>query len=60
MTTTHELPYASTKQGGELSGGDHGGLVHHQHRPVVQPRPATLEVEQQPVDGAGVGEAFVG
>jgi hypothetical protein len=53
-------PLRMAEQGGELSGGDHGRLVHHQHRPPVQLRPASLEVEQQPVDGAGVGEAFLG
>jgi hypothetical protein len=31
-----------------------------QHRPLVQLNPAVLEVEQEPVDGASVGEAFVG
>jgi hypothetical protein len=53
-------PLRIHKEGSELSGGDHGGLVHHQHRPVVQLRPAMLEVQQQPVDRAGVGKAFVG
>jgi hypothetical protein len=53
-------PLGVAEQGGELSGGDHGGLVHHQHRPRIQLDPAVLEVEQQPVDGAGVAEAFVG
>jgi hypothetical protein len=48
------------KEGGELSGGDHGRLVHHQHRPAVQLDPATLEVQQQPVDGARISEAFLG
>jgi hypothetical protein len=53
-------PIRVAEEGGELAGGDHGGLVHHQHRPAIQLRPPTLEVELQPVDGAGVGEAFVG
>jgi hypothetical protein len=63
VTDQHHLgprPLRMTEQRRELSGGDHGRLVHHQHRPAVQLRPTTLELEQQPVDGAGVGEAFVG
>ena len=27
-------PLGMAEQGGELAGGDHGGLVHHQHRPA--------------------------
>jgi hypothetical protein len=53
-------PLRMAEQGGELAGGDHGGLVDHQHRPVVQLLPSMLEVEQEPVDGAGLAEAFVG
>ena len=34
-------PLGMAEQGGELAGGDHGGLVHHQHRPAVQLHPAT-------------------
>jgi hypothetical protein len=48
------------KEGGELTGGDHGGLVHHQHCPAVQLHPAMLQVQQQPVDRAGVKEPLVG
>jgi hypothetical protein len=47
------------EEGGELPGGDHGRLIHHQHRPPVQLHPAMLEVEQQPVDRAGVDEALI-
>ena len=28
-------PLRMAEQGGELAGADHGGLVHHQHRPAV-------------------------
>jgi len=47
-------------QGGELAGADHGRLVHHQHRPLIQLDPAMLKVEQEPVDRSCVGEALVG
>jgi hypothetical protein len=53
-------PLRMTKQRGELSGADHGRLVHHQHRPAVQPRPASLDVQQQPIHRAGIAEALLG
>jgi hypothetical protein len=53
-------PLSMADQGGELSAGDHGGLVHHQHAPRVQLGPAAAEVQQQPVHRARVAEAFVG
>jgi hypothetical protein len=53
-------PVGMAEQRGELAGGDHGRLVHHQHRPAFQLCPALLEVQQQPVDGAGISEAFLG
>ena len=59
-STTLAPARSACRAGGELAGGDHGRLVHHQHRPAVQLSPATAEVEQEPVDRAGVGEAFVG
>jgi hypothetical protein len=33
------------EQGGEPSGGHHGSLVHHQHRPLVQLLPSMLQVD---------------
>jgi hypothetical protein len=48
------------EEGGELAGGDHGGLVHHQHHPAVQLRPTLAEILQEPVDRAGISESFVG
>jgi hypothetical protein len=53
-------PLGMAQQGGEFARADHGRLVHHQHRSAVQLGPATLKVEQQPVDRPCVGEAFVG
>jgi hypothetical protein len=57
------------EEASELAGADHAGLVHHQHRPVVQQppilttTPATrvaflVQLGQESVDGAGVLEAF--
>ena len=33
------------EEGGELAGADHGRLVHHQHRPLVQFQPAAAEIQ---------------
>jgi hypothetical protein len=52
---------------GELAGAEHAGLIHHQHRPVIQQPPilATTpstrvaflgQLGQQPVDGTGLLE----
>jgi hypothetical protein len=54
----------------ELAGAEHAGLVYHQYRPGIQQRPVLastwlaarvallVQLGQQPVDGAGVLEAF--
>jgi hypothetical protein len=39
------------EEAGELAAAQHAGLVHHQHRPAVQPFPAVVEVGEQPVAG---------
>jgi hypothetical protein len=36
---------------GQLAGAEHARLVHHQHRLIVQPLVAVVEVGQQPVAG---------
>jgi hypothetical protein len=44
------------EEAGELAGAEHAGLVHHQHRPSVQPLAALVEVGQEPVAGGGLLE----
>ncbi|HEX8134399.1 MAG TPA: hypothetical protein VF880_13340, partial [Actinomycetes bacterium] len=44
----------------QLARAEHGGLVHDQHRPLIQLDPAVLEVQQQPIHRARLGEAFLG
>jgi hypothetical protein len=39
------------KQAGQLAAAHHAGLVHHQHRPTIQPLPPLVEVGQEPVAG---------
>jgi hypothetical protein len=53
-------PLGVSEQRREFAGGDHGGLVHHQHRPPIQLHPAVGQVEQQPINRASVGVPFVG
>jgi hypothetical protein len=48
------------EQGDKLSGGDHGGLIHHQHRPRIQLGSPLPEVQQQPVHRPRVGESLIG
>jgi hypothetical protein len=44
------------EQAGELAAAQHRGLVHHQHRPAVQPLPAAVEAAQEPVAGGHILE----
>ena len=38
------------EEAGELAAAEHAGLVHHQHRPLIQLLAAAVQVGQQPVD----------
>jgi hypothetical protein len=39
------------EQAAQLAAAEHPGLIHHQHRPGIQPLPAVVEVGQEPVAG---------
>jgi hypothetical protein len=44
-------PLGVVEQATKLAAAHHAGLIHHQHRPPLQPLPTAIQVGQQPIAG---------